>query len=96
MDDWFSSVNIFLQDRNGNYVDGFELPEFGQPTDFTSMTFRNAFVYRPTGDQLQISGDVTNLRFENITQVNSPATALLLLIGLGLFFKRYTVRQNRR
>lgn len=86
-DDWFASSYVSLSNRFGNLYDSFDIPTNFELDDFTSATFRLGFVYRPTGDQLQISGNVTGLSLNQVSLVSAPSIFSLLLIASILIIR---------
>lgn len=88
--DWFSTSYISLQNRFGDLYTNFDIPLTSSITDFTSLTLGHAFLERSSGDQLQISGAITNIAFSQVSSVNSPSVSLVFfLLGiLGLTCRR--------
>lgn len=86
-DDWFASSNVSLSNRFGSLHDSFDIPTNFSLDDFTSATFRVGFVYRPTGDQLQISGNVTDLSLSQVSQIPAPSIFSLILLASILIIR---------
>lgn len=78
--DWFASSYVSLSNRFGTLFDGFDVPNTLSLDDLTIASFRVGFLYRPTGDQLQISGRITDLSFNLAVSVIEPPTILLWLL----------------
>ncbi|GAB5381480.1 MAG: hypothetical protein Alis3KO_34000 [Aliiglaciecola sp.] len=85
--DWFASSYVSLSNRFGTLFDGFDIPNTLSFDDLTSASFRIGFLYRPTGDQLQISGSITELSFSPAFKVSEPPTVMLYLVMLALLYR---------
>lgn len=89
--DFFTIVNLHLQDSTGTVFTGFDVPTAFDLSDFNAIVFNVALLRYSDGNQIQLYGTLDSLSVA--TPVPEPTTALLIVVGVGAiiltrFFRR--------
>lgn len=83
-DDWFASTSIDFFNYSGMLFSDLSHVPSDLPKELINGTlFTLGFLQRSTGDQLQISGTISDFSFST-TQVPEPTDLLLVATGLGI------------
>tara|TARA_Y100000814_G_scaffold233420_1_gene177245 strand:- start:827 stop:1582 length:756 start_codon:yes stop_codon:yes gene_type:complete len=103
--DYFASFGLYLHDTDGSVFSDLSIPAALDFSMFEALNLSLNFVHRPTGDQLHIDADITNISYEEQTtssvepsSVGEPPLLFhILFFGLIIFaLKEKSILTNRR
>jgi len=80
--DWFAISNFFLMDSRNNMFSSFDIPSSLDYSNLNANSYQFAFLRKSDGDQLQMAGTFTSVRFS--PAVPEPTSLALACIGLLL------------